>query len=701
MKKLLLSIILISLASSCIGQEIPQEIVDQIETYIEDGENEEADILNLYERLLSFYNSPININKLTYDEIKELGMLSDVQISDILDHRSRFGDFLTIEEIQTIPSIQTDLARILQYFLWVKDSNKLQLSIPQMIKQSDNELYLKASQIIQDKKGYIPDEDGNTKYLGDKNRVFLRWRNNFSRNQRMGIILEKDAGEQLFKSNKNAGFDYLTFHYYLKDYSTLIKEIAIGDYTISLGQGLISHNSFGSGKSAYVSNVRKGGRVIRPYNSVQENSYYRGAATTLRLHKNIDLSIYGSHVNRDGNALSVIDTIDPDNPIIESFSSFQLSGNHRTESEIEDKGTISVTSYGASLQYNKSNFGIAINTLANNFNGALDRSDNLYNQYRYDGDHLHNASIDYHYRHKNFNFFGESAISSTDNATAHIAGALVGLSRKLSTVLMYRNYNRSYNAIQPNGFGEGTTVNNEIGLYMGLEYRINRKWTIRTYADFWKHPWLRFNISRPSYGREYLARVDYYLKRELLIYAQYSYETKLADYTSGNQVIKNTGFQDRHRLRLNVDNVVSKELKLRSRLELSRFENPVEKDFGVLLYQDVIYKPQSFPMSFSTRVAYFDTDDFDSRIYAFENSVLYEFSILSYFNQGVRYYINARYKATRALTVEVRLAQTKYSRTNLISDSSSAFLTEAISSGNEQILGNQKTELKMQLRYKF
>jgi len=700
-KEAFLSLILIAIASLGIAQEIPQEIIDQIETYIEDGENEEADILNLYERLLSFYNAPLNINTLTYDEIKELGMLSDIQIMDILNHRDIFGDFLSIEEIQSIHSIQADLAKILQYFLWVKDSNKMQVSIPQMLKQSNNELYLKASQIVQDKKGYIPNEDGETKYLGDKNRVFLRWRNSFSTNQRMGIILEKDAGEEIFKSAKNAGFDYLTFHYYLKDYSNLIKEVAVGDYTLSFGQGLISHNSFGSGKSAYVSNVRKGGRVVRPYNSVQENSFYRGAAATLSVHNHIDLSIYGSHVNRDGNALTVIDTIDPENPVVERFSSFQLSGNHRTASEKEDQGTIAVSSYGASLQYSKPNFGIAINTLANNFNGSLDRSDNLYNRYRYRGDHLHNASIDYNYRYRNFNFFGESAISSTDNGTAHIIGALVGLSRKFSTTLMYRNYSRSYNSINPNGFGEGTTVNNEVGFYMGMEYRIDRKWTVRAYADYWKHPWLRFNISRPSSGREYLIRIDYYIKRKLLIYAQYIHENKLADYSTVSRLIKNTGFQKRHRLRLNVDNTISKELKLRSRLEFSRFENPMEQSYGVLLYQDVIYKPQSSPLSLSTRIAYFDTDDFDSRIYAFENSVLYEFSILSYFNQGVRYYINARYKATRALTIELRLAQTKYSRTGMVRDPNSPYLIEAISSGNEQIIGNQKTEIKMQMRYKF
>jgi hypothetical protein len=697
-KSFILSILsLLSLTLSA-QVEVPQDIIDQLESFI-DEDIDEADILNLYERLIIYYQSPLNINKADYDQLAELGILSDIQINEILNHRIRFGDFIMIEELQTIPSINAALVKILRHFCKVTDSQKLQLSIQEMLAKSSNSLFVRWSQFTEDKRGYIPDEEGNTNYLGDKNRLMLRWRNNFSVNQRMGIILEKDSGEQLFNSPENAGFDYLSFHYYLKDYSSLIKALAIGDYTVSMGQGLISHNNFGGRKSAFVTNVRKGGRTIRPYNSVFEAGNNRGVAATLGLTKHIELSLFASSVNRDGNALER-DTLDPEELQELNFSSFQTSGNHRTLSEIEDKAQINMQSYGGVLKYSKSNYSIGLNVLANRFGGSLQRSETLANKFRFSGDKLDNASIDFHYRYRNINLFGESAISSTDNGTAHLIGALLGLSRKLSASIVYRNYGVTYNAFMPNAFGESTTINNENGIYLGLEYRIDPRWTMRTYADFWRHPWLRFGISRPSDGREFLYRVDYYLKRKLSIYFQYIYEDKLADYGS-DRTIRQTGFQRRQRFRLNFDHTLSKSMRLRSRVEVSLFENPEEKQQGFLIYQDFIVKPIGSPLSMTGRVAFFDTDDFDSRIFAFENSVLYEFAIPSFLDQGVRYYINLRYRATRKMTLEFRLARTYFTRLDRKPDPNSVFFIESIGSGNEEILGNTRTELKAQLRYNF
>ena len=227
----------------------------------------------------------------------------------------------------------------------------------------------------------------------------------------------------------------------------------------------------------------------------------------------IDVTLFASRVRRDGNTLE-IDTLNPDSPEVPNFSGFQLSGNHRTINELEDKGSISVQAYGGVIKYNKQHFNIGLNVLSNQFGNSIQRSDVLSNKFRFRGDHLNNVSIDFQYRHKNINIFGESAISASsasENGTGHLVGALLGLSRKLSASIMYRNYGVRYNSIFPNSFGESTSANNENGIYLGLEYRIDRKWTMRAYADFWRHPWVRFGISRPSTGREFLYRVDYYL----------------------------------------------------------------------------------------------------------------------------------------------------------------------------------------------
>ena len=129
----------------------------------------------------------------------------------------------------------------------------------------------------------------------------------------------------------------MSAYVYAKDYSDKLKDIVIGDYTISMGQGLIANNAFGSGKSAWVTDVKRGGRVIRPYNSVSENAFFRGGALTLKPVDHIECTLFGSYVRKDGN--SFIDTSDVEN-ISNGFSSLLTSGNHRTEAEIEDEGAI-------------------------------------------------------------------------------------------------------------------------------------------------------------------------------------------------------------------------------------------------------------------------------------------------------------------------------------------------------------------------
>ena len=89
------------------------------------------------------------------------------------------------------------------------------------------------------------------------------------------------------------------------------------------------------------------------------------------------------------------------------------------------------------------------------------------------------------------------------------------------------------------------------------------------------------------------------------------------------------------------------------------------------------------------RYAVFDTDGFDSRIYAHENDVLYAFSFPFYSDKGHRAYIVARYRINRNLDLQARLAQTFFSNRN------------TIGSGLDLIHDNSRTELKAQLRARF
>ena len=125
----------------------------------------------------------------------------------------------------------------------------------------------------------------------------------------------------------------------------------------------------------------------------------------------------------------------------------------------------------------------------------------------------------------------------------------------------------------------------------------------------------------------------------------------------------------------------------------TRFEHVYYKgqdmENGFLIFEDVQYSPVSFPINLSARLAYFNTESYNSRIYAYENDILYTFSIPAYFGQGIRTYLNLKYKISSKLECWLKFANTHWTD------------REVISSGYSEIQGSDKTELKFQLRLKF
>jgi len=686
---LIIATILIFICHQANAQDIPQELQLLMEQYLEEQELDEFDVSDIMIRLESYQTSPLNINKAEYDDLKDLILLTDIQIQSILTHRNKYGELIRLEELQVIPGIDLETIKRIRSFVSIKDPNKLQNSIPRMMREGRNEVFVKFRTILEDQKGYQENSEGITPYAGNNDRYFLRYRHNYENKLRYGFTMEKDAGEEFFKGSNRQGFDYTTAHIYMKDYSTFLKDIVLGDYSFSMGQGLIDHNDFGSGKSSWVTSIKRGGRAFRPYNSVNENDYFRGFGATIRPIKNVELSVMGSYKNLDATVIEPPDGIfiEPDNLDLE-VSTIRIDGYHRTASEIINKRAITNWQTGGILKYKRKNYHLALNYLFTDFQATFKPSGKLYQKFQEIPSQLHNISGDYSFRYKNWHFFGEVA---TNDGTewAQLHGLLLGLDKTVSAAMLYRNYSPGYIAISPNAFGESNSIQNEKGIYVGLEIRPVYAWKFSIYGDVWTNPWLRFQVDRPSTGKEYLARLDYIIKRKLNIYTQYAYEVKGRNFNPNKEGTNGLANTNRHKVRMHLSYKVNKTLELRSRLEMSFFEQGGEQSKGMMVYQDFIFKPLASPLRLTARYALFDTDDFNTRIYSYENDILYEFFIPSFANRGSRFYVNLRYDITRWMVAEFRYARTQYEN------------IDVISSGNNEIQGNTQTDVKAQLVFKF
>ena len=267
---------------------------------------------------------------------------------------------------------------------------------------------------------------------------------------------------------------------------------------------------------------------------------------------------------------------------------------------------------------------------------------------------------------------------------------MAGLHRDIDVAVVYRNYPRNFIALNGDPFGETSGARNEEGLYLGLVLRPVRNWILSGYYDVWQHPWLRFDADAPSRGHEYRLRVTHFKKRKYEAYVEFRDETKEKNVplfeTKTNWPVPSRVFQTRFHFGYQL----SKALELRSRADFGFSDNEINnRQSGFVIYQDILFHPIQFPVSFTARFALMDTDGYQARFYSFENNLLYQFSIPAYYNEGVRYYLNVRFKGIRNMTVEGRIAQTYYTNQS------------TFGSGLEEISGPSRTQYSAQVKYRF
>ena len=670
---------------------VPESQIDVVEDFLNNTDAENGfDFNTLFESLDEVASRKINLNNTTSQELLELGLIDELAANSIVQHIRKYGKLIALYELQAIDNLSMeDINSLLPYVTTKGGLDDTKVDLGTMLRKGKNEFYLRWSTIVENQKGFIAPEDPDDPaqgFLGTKDRIYTRFKHSYENKLSYGFTMEKDAGEEFFNGSNSNGFDFYSAHLFLRNISNRLKSVAIGDYSVRLGQGLILNSGFGRGKSADAIRIKRNGSTLNAYTSVAENDFLRGVGATFGFGKHIEMTVFGSRLDRDANIV-IPDTTDQEEFF---FSSLQTSGLHRTSNEIEDENSITQSTIGGNIRVDAGGLKLGANVLHNSFDRPFDRNLQAFNKFLFNSDKLLNASLDYSYLYRNLHFFGETAISD-NGGIATLNSVLLGLDRKTSMVLSYRNYGKDYQSLNANAFGETTSVNNESGLYLGLEILPFREWKFNAYVDVWEHPWLRFNIDAPSTGFEYLARVTYTKKRRSELYAQFRLERKQRNNTDGETIFDPLQDLTRTQLRFHYKVKISSAIELRNRLELSGYteSGTGEESFGYLLYQDIIYKPKFSNFSFTSRIALFDTDDFNSRIFAFENDLLYNFSIPSYFNKGIRYYINLRYKPTRSLTMEFRLSQSRFRD------------LDVISSGLNEIQGNTRTDVKAQIRYTF
>lgn len=659
-----------------------QEIIENISQQTE-SENFEYD--GNIDELEYFKDHPINLNTATPEELNDFPLLNTQQRSFLLNYISLHGKLISVYELQAIPGFDLPvISRILPYVKVDNDIKEAAVNAKTLFSKGRFTFISRYKQIIEKSHGYTR-TDGKG-YLGRPFSLFLRFRYNYGTKFSYGFTAEKDAGEEFFKGSNKQGFDYYSGHLFLRDFKAL-KALAIGDYEVRLGQGLIMWSGFGYRKSPAVMSVKKEGMKLRPYTSLNEFNYLRGAGVTVGA-KGFEFTAFGSFKQIDANLISatVNDTTVNEE---EAFSSFIESGYHRTASEIADRNAVNQLLAGGNFSYHRKSWHVGVNALYAKFFKQLQRTLYPYNRFDFNKSQLINASLDYHFVVRNFHFFGETGMS--DNlGFGTVNGALISIDPKVDVSVVHRYYSRNFHTLYANAFAEGTKPQNENGVYLGISIKPIRTVRIDGYFDLYKSNWLKFLTDAPSWGSDNFLQLTFTPSKKFEMYLRYRFEWKKKNQSDNENFTDYLVDDKRQALRFNIKYKVSESVTFANRIEWSFYQNGSSgPENGFMIYQDVNFKMLSFPLSFNARFAIFKTSSYNSRIYAYENDVLYSFSIPAYYQNGMRWYVSLRYAATRNIDFWFRIAQT-----NL-------FDVKTIGSGLDETDKQHRTEVKAQLRLKF
>lgn len=612
---------------------------------------------------------PYDLNKVTIEQLETIPFLNSVMSKKIIAYRDEIKSFKTKRSLLKIEGMTNDLYEKIKIYLVAHQSKKDILIDETGRKQKVDKLYnklnlktrlrLRLLQELQPKEGYL-----NGKYEGTRPKIYNQLNSQLTNTNyklEVNVTVEKDAGE------KNLT-DFVSGFIELKDYK-FIKNVVAGDYTLNFGQGLAMWSSFSFSKGIEaVSPFKKRGKGIDGYSSVNEVQFFRGGAVKLNV-KDFYINLFYSDNYFDA-------TVDQS---IDEVSSFYYDGYHRTTSEINRRNSIKEKLFGGRVSFEKGSLRLGATYWRSKFSKPV-INDSSRQLYKFTGSGANMIGADYDFIFRNINFYGEFARSQS-NSIAALSSMQITFFKFADIIFSYRNYPIDFTSLHSYGFGErsGDTYN-EKGFYAGISVRLLKGLIINSYFDQFKFPYRTFSNPVSTSGNDFLTYIQWRAAKGFLINLKYKNENKELARTTIDEVgrdVKRIDNRNQVNARAGFIYEVTDRFRVRSRFEyvFVDYNNFGGSCKGHMFFSDIRIIPV-LGLVVDTRFIFFDTDNYDSRIYEFESDIIGVMSNIPLYGKGRRWYLLMKYKPFPFMVIAA-----KYSETFLDG-------VKSIGSGNDKITGD-------------
>ena len=620
----------------------------------------------LLEQLEERAQTPINLNQTCREELEELPFLTAQQVEELTEYLDHYKPMRSLSELQMVKGLDYHTRRLLQCFVVAGEERKSSVwpKAADLLKYGQHRMTATGKIPFYERQG---DRNG---YLGYKYRHDLRYQYTFGNRIKAGITAAQDAGEPFFTNKNSMGYDQYNYYVQLRDFGRL-EELNLGHYRVQMGMGLVMNTSFHLGKLTTLQTMGRGLHTLSAHSSRSASNHLQGIAATVRLAKQWRVTAFASYqaidatLNDDGTARTLL-----------------YSGYHRTPTEIEKKHNTYETDLGASIGWHQGTLHINANAVYTRYDRSLQPMQNaLYHTYSAQGNSFLNMSLDYGWNNHRWAFSGETALNKK-GAVALIHTANCRVTDQLSLMLLHRYYDKRYTAQHANSFREGSSIQNEHGIYLGATWQPLRSWFVQGYVDYAHFSWPRYQVSASSDAFDALLSARYSRKRWKWN-MRYRMHIRQHDNDTKKLIVNQTS----HRLRIAVDWTTTSTLTLRTQGDGVVVSEQGTNSRGIMVSQQARWQQRWLKVAGT--VAWFHSDDYDSRLYQYEPSTQYDFSFPAYYGHGIRYSLMMQADIGKHLALATKLGVTNY------------FDRSVIGTGLQQIDQSSMADLLIQLNVKL
>jgi hypothetical protein len=633
--------------------------------------------------------SPVNINTNRVVELAEIGLITEFQLNKLNEYKFRYGSLLSINELRFIEGWDEDTFYRLSPFIDKLNSTGKDKALVRKLAVKQK-LILNAGRIIEKSRGYISDDisESNSKshYLGSPWRFGLRYDLRMGEKISIGLRAEKDPGEKIFPYHPEYQIkmnypDHLS-GYILLNFPKLIKSVCVGDYHIRFGRGITLSTNRAYHSWKHPSTLNFAHHLLRQNTSLSEMGFFRGVAVSGEI-KGINFCIFLSNRKLDPSGYKEAEQGRF------SFTSFNETGYHRTQSEMERRGKIGMTTYGSIIRFSNHRLRAGLSAYVSTLSTAMKKSGRACNFFDYSGTRNYTLGGFVEIFLKKTVSYIEIA-RSMNNKLALMAGGQSLLSSAFTLSYSFRYFPVGFHpGFHAHGTGLSRSLSNETGLLIGIEISFPRRWKVILTMDYSRFPWISYSNNSSGNRHALYLRLS---KDGDLYNTLISYSFRQGNENASNEFHYTYPSLNTCKHQFDWQHIFFQKDRFRFKGRISYvlfIDVNGETHHGSFMQNEIMYSFPEWRIAFYIGGILFNSESYSSRLYAYEPDLLYSSGNQILNGRGLRSYVLIKWSFKEYLCFRIKAAVSVYKN------------QFKIGSGWDEITGNKRTNVSVQLMFRL